>query len=110
MSDQKCSECGKFFVQNGSSERLCYNCALQKVTGGSCPEEGDFNTASLISGEMTDQERKWLQEDLRAVETGCSSCGSDDCQEDDYDYEFQDHVWEDDEEEYFDNPPSEDCN
>jgi hypothetical protein len=92
MSSQRCSVCGKSFQKNESgqvanlanvlgrdaSQQLCYNCALEKVTGGSCPEEGDFNTARLISGEMTDQERKWLMEDLRAVE-----CPSED--DDDYD-------------------------
>lgn len=107
MSKQKCScsGCGKLFVQNESSqitylanilgrdasEQLCYNCALQKVTGGSCPEEGDFNTAALISGEISDQEWKWMQEDFRAVESGCSSCGEPDyCQETEYEDDYDD--------------------
>ena len=100
MSKQKCADCGKLFQQNDSSQitslgctlgrdpdkQLCYNCALQKVSGGN-PEEGDFNTAHLISGEITDQEWKRMQEDFRAVETGHSSCEPDYCQEyeDDYD-------------------------
>ena len=94
MSERKCSICGKIFQKHDlgqiadladvlgseTSGQLCYDCALQKVTGGSCPEEGDFNTARLISGEITDQELQWLQEDLRAVVTGRSSCVPDFCQ------------------------------
>ena len=116
MSKQKCSNCGKLFQQNDSSQitnwgctlgrdpdkQLCYSCALEKVTGGSCPEEGDFNTAHLISGEITDQEWKWMQEDLRAVETGRSSFEPDDCQENEDDYEFEDSEWDDEDD--FDNP------
>ncbi len=105
MSKQKCSDCGRLFDQNDSSQvtnlgcvlgrdaskQLCYNCALNKVTGGGCPEEGDFNTASLISGEISDQEWKWMQEDLRAVETGRSSCGEPDyCQETEYEDDYDD--------------------
>lgn len=94
MVKQNCGSCGKEFFQNSSSqithlgstlgrtdEQLCYNCALEKVTGGGCPEEGDFNSALLISGEISDQEWKWMQEDLR---------GSDNCQETEYEDDYDD--------------------
>ncbi|OGZ83561.1 MAG: hypothetical protein A2599_00075 [Candidatus Staskawiczbacteria bacterium RIFOXYD1_FULL_39_28] len=104
MSEQRCGGCGKKFQQNDSDritssgnalgrepdKQLCYNCALEKVTGGSCPEEGDFNTARLISGEMTDQEWRWLQEDMRAVEESRSIIEPDSDDEDDY---YNDPAW-----------------
>jgi len=81
-----CTVCGTTFEQNQKvvgttmslavgrdpeSER-CYSCVLDSLTGGRAPEEGDFNSARLVSGEMSDKEWQWLQEDLRAVETGRS--------------------------------------
>jgi hypothetical protein len=80
----KCSACGKNFDFNPKvnsnlanavgrdSEKSCYSCTLASLTGGRAPEEGDFNSASLISGEISDKELGWLMEDLRAVETGRS--------------------------------------
>ncbi len=78
-----CTSCGKKFDQNSelqhlrsalatSSGAVCYGCALAEITKGRAPEEGDFNTARIVSGEMTDKEARWLQEDLRAVEEGRS--------------------------------------
>lgn len=100
MARVTCSRCQKEFERNESDditslanavgrdpgEQLCYTCALDKITGRCAPEEGDFNSARLISGEMTDDERRWLQEDLRAVESGCSIRESfDDTRWDEYD-------------------------
>jgi len=63
-----CKTCGKTFltVRQGSDE--CYHCALTRITHNQCPEEGDFNTALLISGEMTEEEAYLLQKDLESVE------------------------------------------
>lgn len=47
---------------------ICYGCALESLIGNGCPEEGDCNSALLISGEMTDQEARWLQEDLESID------------------------------------------
>ncbi len=80
----KCCVCGKNFDFNPNvnsnlasavgrdSEKSCYSCTLARLTGGRVPEEGDFNSAHLISGEISDKELNWLMEDLRAVETGRS--------------------------------------
>lgn len=77
-----CSICNKNFDFNPKvdsniasavgrdSEKSCYSCALASLTGGRAPEEGDFNSASLISGEISDKELNWLMEDLRAAESG----------------------------------------
>ncbi len=75
-----------------SEEHICYRCALERITKGNCPEEGDFNSAKIISGEMSDDERRWLMEDLRSVEAGsgrsreeeemddsCYRCGGSPC-------------------------------
>src|SRR3989338_3215847 len=84
--DTTCTKCGKIFERNddrgityyglvvGREENrpLCYNCALDEVTGGKAPEEGDFNSALLMSGEMNNNQWKWMQEDFRAAERGGS--------------------------------------
>jgi hypothetical protein len=54
------------------SDKSCYSCTLNRLTGGRFPEEGDFNSARLISGEISDRELSWLMAELRAVETGSS--------------------------------------
>jgi len=53
-------------------EPICYSCALKQITGDRVPEEGDFNSARIISGEMSEHEWRLLQEDLQAVEEGRS--------------------------------------
>ena len=87
-----CSTCSKTFSKNFHSqqdldeaeknEHTCYDCTLERLTNGQCPEVGDFNSASIISGEMTDDERRWLQEDLRSVEAGSGSRYEEDDEED----------------------------
>ncbi len=52
--------------------QICYGCALECITGDRAPEEGDFNSARIISGEMSEQEWRWLKEDLEAAEQGRS--------------------------------------
>jgi len=66
-----CETCGKNF-QSQKDSTICYTCSLKNLTGNNIPEEGDFNSARITSGEMTDQEMTWLYEDLRSVESGCS--------------------------------------
>ncbi len=95
MYTTTCSACGKTFerLYEERARDICYSCALKELCGNFAPEEGDFNSARIISGEMTEKEEKWLMEDLRAVETGrsireweplleaqgweCPSCGED---------------------------------
>ena len=65
-----CSTCGKTFekLYEKRERDICYWCALKELCGNFAPEEGDFNSARIISGEMTEQEEKWLQEDLEAID------------------------------------------
>ena len=68
---RNCPKCGKPFTSS-KSEGNCYDCALDKITHGLPPEEGDFNTAAIVSGTLTAKEAEYLQEDLRSVEEGTS--------------------------------------
>lgn len=74
MHTTTCSVCRKTFerLYEKCERDICYGCALKEFAGNFPPEEGDFNSALLISGEMSEQEAKWLQEDLEAVESGRS--------------------------------------
>lgn len=79
-----CTVCSETFEQNqdpgitamayavgrDTDNERCYSCALDHLAGGRWPEEGDFNSARLISGEMSDKQWRWLQEDMRAIESG----------------------------------------
>lgn len=84
MYTTTCTQCQRQFERNEkvsgtmaealgrNSRSICYGCALMEFTGGRTPEEGDFNSARLVSGEISDNELRWLMEDLRAVEQGRS--------------------------------------
>jgi len=64
-----CVGCGKSFRTSNDSSK-CYNCTLDGITRGWPPEEGDFNSAGIISGTLTAEERGYLQRDLESVELG----------------------------------------
>lgn len=68
--DRVCSKCGKSFktCYEKLEHPICYDCALMEVTRGNPPEEGDFTTARIRSGEMTDEEASWLRQDLLSVD------------------------------------------
>ncbi len=72
MFIETCRKCGKTFERNSqfghTDSPICYGCALNEFTGGRAPEEGDFNSAYLTSGEISDKELKWLQEDMESVD------------------------------------------
>lgn len=95
MYMRNCSTCSKEFLTSHSVEKKaqvkCYDCTLESITEGRAPEEGDFNTAALSSGTMTDQEWQWLKEDLRAVEGG----GSPFSPYEDDDTDYYDPAWDD---------------
>jgi hypothetical protein len=74
MQTKACA-CGKPFQTSNDSSR-CYDCTLAQITGGMPPEEGDFNSAALQSGSMTEAQRRAFQRDLMAVELGYSSAES----------------------------------
>ena len=67
-----CETCTNEFQSRKNDATTCYDCALQRIAGGSPPEEGDFNTARIVSGTMSEEEEGWLRSDLEAVEGGVS--------------------------------------
>ena len=77
FEERQCARCHKLFRTNNSSD-LCYNCTLDDITHGLPPEEGDFNTAGIISGTLTDSDWTNLQHDLEMVEAGTSEFEPDD--------------------------------
>ena len=74
-----CKVCSDIFEVSDEKvgRGICYKCTLKDLCGNHAPEEGDFNSAMIISGEMTEQDAQLLQEDLRAAETGQSFRGLD---------------------------------
>jgi hypothetical protein len=86
--------CGKSFKTSNGSDK-CYNCTLEDITHGNPPEEGDFNTAHIVSGTLTETERRYLQQDLESIENGTTT-----------EEEFDDG--RDDEEEYYPDEGEED--
>lgn len=89
-----CTGCGRAFRTSNDSSK-CYNCTLSDITRGMPPEEGDFNTAGIVSGTLTAQERRYLQSDLESVErTTDEEYGYDqDGDEEPYSWKFDE--WED---------------
>lgn len=94
-----CSVCKKVFetLNDERENARCYNCALLSLTtrqDGTVlpPEEGDFNSALLISGEMTQEEADLLCRELQKVDAAA-------CDEEFADYEQalvdEARMWED---------------
>lgn len=72
-----CATCGKNFRSQNKNSTTCYGCALTQLTGNKAPEEGDINSALLISGEMSDRDARQLQEDLESIDhSGAESAWS----------------------------------
>lgn len=65
---RECPGCGKSF-QSTHETGDCYDCTLDRITHGGAPEEGDFNSAKIISGTLTKEEAEYLQQDLASVES-----------------------------------------
>ena len=68
MHTTTCLTCGKKFRSQRKDSTTCYGCALTQLIGNGAPEEGDLNSALLISGEMSDEEARHLQEDLESID------------------------------------------
>lgn len=64
-----CVGCGETFQTTNDSAK-CYDCTLDELTRGRAPEEGDFNTAAITSGTLTEAEQGYLAKDLEAIECG----------------------------------------
>ena len=64
-----CQTCGKIFGTEKDNAQVCYDCAFGIMTGNQLPpEEGDLNTASISSGQMTKDEKYWLARDLQSID------------------------------------------
>ena len=63
-----CKTCKRKFRSQQKDSTICYGCALKHFAGDGTPEEGDFNSARLTSGEMTDEQTRWLKRDLESVD------------------------------------------
>ena len=68
MFNRTCSTCQKKFNSQKKDSNTCYGCALTRLIGNGGPEEGDINSALLISGEMSDEYARQLQEDLELID------------------------------------------
>ncbi len=68
MFNSACKTCGKKFESQRKDSESCYRCALERITGGNPPEEGDFNAALIVSGEMSDRQAWQLQKDLESID------------------------------------------
>ena len=101
--DRICQTCKKNFKSQRKDSTTCYGCALTELIGNRAPEGGDFNTALICSGEMTDEQAHSLQEDLESVDHS----GEEEFQrriQEDYDDEDDrwDYLEEDDEDDFSD--------
>ena len=67
-SECTCTTCGKRFQSQKVNSTTCYGCALTRLIGNGAPEDGDINSALLISGEISDQNARQLQEDLESID------------------------------------------
>jgi len=82
MFDRTCGTCDKNFKSQRKDGNTCFGCALERITNGQPPEEGDFNTALIVSGEMSDRNARQLQEELEAID----HCGAAESYEEDLVY------------------------
>ncbi len=82
---EKICGCGKTFKTSNNSEK-CYDCTLKDFTNSNPPEEGDFYTAGIVSGTLTDQERYDMQQDLERIELGRTTQEEEDEDPDDFDW------------------------
>ena len=68
MYTKTCSSCNQDFDTHKGDATKCYSCHLKSLSGGGCPEEGDFNTAALLSGRLSPQEEREFQQELCKID------------------------------------------
>jgi hypothetical protein len=68
LFDRVCTKCEKSFKSNRDDATTCYGCALKDFAGRNAPEEGDFNSAALTSGEMSEKEWQLFQQELESID------------------------------------------
>jgi hypothetical protein len=88
-----CETCDKKFSSQKKDSTICYACALKYFAGDNAPEEGDFNSALITSGEMSDQDARLLQEDLESVDHSGAEARWREMVEDYARDDFEDHRW-----------------
>lgn len=88
-----CKNCDKKFQSQRKDSTICYGCALAEIIGNGGPEEGDINTALIISGEMSDAHARSLQEDLESIDHSSEEVRRRQMVED-YSEDFEDHRWD----------------
>lgn len=72
MMETKCTDCGKLYEAQGYDTDVgtCYACALESITDGRPPETEDITTAYFVSREMTKEEWRDFQAELRRYHPG----------------------------------------
>jgi len=67
-----CEDCGKNFEaqEQNSGIGTCYSCSLAEITNGRPPEIEDITTACFVSREMTKDEWREFQAELRRYHPG----------------------------------------
>lgn len=68
MYKRVCGTCKKEFESYNEDAEICYGCALERITGGHAPEEGDFNTAAIVSGKWSPKEWREFQDDMNSID------------------------------------------
>lgn len=63
-----CGSCGKSFRSFNKDGKTCFGCALGRFAGSGAPEEGDINSALIVSGEMSEDDARSLREDLESID------------------------------------------
>jgi hypothetical protein len=89
--ERTCKTCRKKFRSQKIDSTICYGCALKHFAGNRPPEEGDFNSASIVSGEMTDEEARSLQKELESVDHSGEEANERRLYEG---YDDEDHRWD----------------
>jgi len=68
MFTKTCAVCNQSFETYKEDATTCYSCHLKSLSGGGCPEEGDFNTATILSGRPSPQEEGQLWQELAKID------------------------------------------
>lgn len=57
--DAFCRTCNKKFKTTKQTATQCYSCTLHSLIQSGGPEEGDFNTAQILSGEVKPDQKSF---------------------------------------------------
>jgi len=68
MFTKTCTVCNQSFETHKNEADTCYSCHLTRLRDGGCPEEGDFNTATILSGRLSPQEEREFWQELSQID------------------------------------------